>query len=105
MIRSAAPKRAKEGSRKIAPHESTTSPLRARGRESHFGSEPRTEAHSNIDLSMDGQSGILDRAYEGFLRLPVAMVLVALWLFGMALLSAGTMLLYLVGALLVQAAG
>lgn len=89
----------------MAPHESTTSPLRARGREPQFGSEPRTEAHSNIDLSMDGQSGILERAYERFLRLPVAMVLVALWLCGMVLLGAGTMLLYLVGALLVRAAG
>jgi len=85
---------------------STTSSLTARERELHFGGESGTEVPSDIDLPVVGrQTGTFDRAYEGFLRLPVAMVLLALWLFGMALLSAGALLLYLIATLLLQAVG
>jgi hypothetical protein len=85
---------------------STTPSLAARERELHFGGEPGTEAPSDTDLPVGRQSGTLERAYEGFLRLPVAMVVGgALWLFGMALLSAGALLLYLIAALLLQATG
>jgi hypothetical protein len=83
----------------------TTSSLAARERELHFGDDPGTEAPSDTDLPVGRQSATLDRAYEGFLRLPVAMVLGALWLYGMALLSAGALLLYLIAALLLQATG
>jgi hypothetical protein len=84
---------------------STTPSLAARERELlYFGDDPWTEAPSDADLLVVGrQSGPLDRAYEGFLRLPVAMVVGALWLLGMALLSAGALLLYLIAASLLQA--
>ncbi len=45
----------------------------------------------------------IERAYEWFLELPVPLVLVALWFAGLAILGSLGLVLYLYGALLVQA--
>ena len=47
----------------------------------------------------------LDRAYEGFLELPVSVVLAGLWVAGAALEVACVAMLYEVGSVLVRLAG
>ena len=47
----------------------------------------------------------LDRAYEGFLELPVPVVLAVLWVAGAALEVACVVALYEVGSVLVRLAG
>ena len=44
------------------------------------------------------------RTYEGFLELPVALVLVVMWLVGVALEGSGALLMYRAGEMLVRAA-
>jgi hypothetical protein len=63
------------------------------------------EAPSNTDFAVGSPTGAIGRAYEGFLRLPVAMVLITLWLCGSALVSACGVSLYLIGATLLRALG
>jgi hypothetical protein len=52
-------------------------------------------------LSADDSSGM----YERFLEMPVPMVLAAMWLAGVALLSAGALTLYTLVALAASALG
>ena len=47
--------------------------------------------------------GLLANTYEGFLRMPVPVVLTALWLGGMALLGSCVLMIYALGTLLAQA--
>lgn len=49
-----------------------------------------------------GHDWVLVRAYERFFDLPVVLVVVALWLVGVALLGSCALALYLLGSLLVQ---
>ena len=49
--------------------------------------------------------GTPDRAYEGFLELPVPVVLAVLWVAGAALEVEGVVALYEVGSVLVRLAG
>jgi hypothetical protein len=76
-------------------------------REQRFRPRGQTgpEAPSNTDFAVGGPSGAVGRAYEGFLRLPVAMVLIALWLCGFALVRGCGVSLYLIGATLLWALG
>ena len=46
----------------------------------------------------------MGRAYEEFLKLPVALVLVVMWLVGVALEGSGALLVYRAGEVLVRAA-
>jgi hypothetical protein len=48
------------------------------------------------------QEGLIVRSYERFLELPVAFVLGAMWLAGVALLGSCALTLYLSGSLLVH---
>jgi len=59
------------------------------------GSHPRAAAETS--------SGLLGNTYEGFLRMPVPMVLTALWLGGMVLLGPCALIIYALGTLLAQA--
>jgi hypothetical protein len=48
------------------------------------------------------RGGIVARAYERFLELPVAIVLAATWVAGVALLGTCALILYLFGSLLLR---
>jgi hypothetical protein len=47
--------------------------------------------------------GLLGNTYEGFLRMPVPVVLTALWLGGMVLVGSCVLMIYALGTLLAQA--
>ena len=47
--------------------------------------------------------GLLGNIYEGFLRMPVPVVLTTLWLGGMVLLGSCVLMIYALGMLLAQA--
>ena len=56
-------------------------------------------------LKFQKNQGIVSRAYTGYLELPVVIVLMTMWLAGVALIGALVMLLYLYWELLLTAAG
>jgi hypothetical protein len=45
---------------------------------------------------------LMARAYEGFLGLPVLMVLAVMWVAGAALLGSGALVVYMVGSVLLR---
>ena len=56
-----------------------------------------------LDRIPQVSDGFLGVSYERFLQMPVAVVLTALWLGGMALLSSCVLMLYTLGTLLASA--
>ena len=68
-----------------------------------YKQEARTSTSNNFTARTPPRS--IGGAYERFLQLPVVLVLVALWLSGVVLMSTCVVLLYLIGATLLQAEG
>ena len=79
--------------------------------------EPATHEISSTNVSISQQNsarlkegskkheGMLQRAYEGFLELPVPVVLGAMWLMGVALMGLSALALYLLWLSLKAVAG
>ena len=76
----------------------------APGRPQGGGEDQETLTPDSEEVSEGGagQDGVLVRAYERFLELPVALVLAVMWLAGVALLGSCALAVYLLGSLLLQ---
>jgi len=63
----------------------------------------RQPERSYFRPAAETSGGLLANTYEGFLRMPVPVVLTALWLGGMVLLDSCVLMIYALGTLLAQA--
>jgi hypothetical protein len=63
----------------------------------------RQPQRSYFRPATETSGGLLGNTYEGFLRMPVPVVLTALWLGGMVLVGSCVLMVYVLGTLLAQA--